>query len=892
MDQNTTRTDADPSGFTSALDERTRLDNRRSKLGLPPLDQDAFGAAALALSGGGIRSATFSFGVMQALATSPLPGVIQAKMRVADPKKSPRPLLALFDYLSTVSGGGYIGAFFCSLFVPRRLRTDSDALGAASDAFKVCAYVPPARLRASDHLEMSSIGKCPTAWLRENGRYLTPTGAGDGLYAAATALRNWLAIHYVLGTLFLCAFSVLALTRAGLASLFAWYAEFECTVLALATRTYAWWSPVWGLVLATLVLWLAPCGTAFWLAYPRKDESEEHCPRFLGAPACADLTVAIVLLIAFAVIPSFPGAPKRWDAVLLVPAVVGLIALIAFVMHFWIVRGAQSIADSRVRITRWGAVGIGWLIGLLVVAITDTLGESIYLGFFVDQSTSTWKPWTPAALLGATAWGVRQLAKLTDETSKSTSKLKKLPIDVIAGVVGSFMLLCVGSAWSILVQYFKWRGLQPNPVQFADPSHVGNLLFLFVITLLMAAFAGRFIGFINLSTFQAVYGARLTRAYLGASNGERFRKFKGDDRDLRRSSRSVAEPLRSDQLSLKDYYRDSLAPLHIVNATVNQTIDPSEQLVQRDRKGRPLAILPGGFTIDGTFYTFSQHTGALWTLGQWVGISGAAFTTGLGRATTVGTSLALGLANVRLGLWWECGYGIAGARGLEWLFGKCFRVHLYLIYELLARFHGLRRQWQYLSDGGHFENTGVYELLRPGRNVRFVIACDNGCDPTYHFSDLANLIRLVRIDFQREIEVDLAITERPELKEVFGTLEDFRPKKKGSTEPKTSSDKCAILLKVFDSADGMAGQIPIAYVVILKPTVIRGASVDITEYHSTHPDFPQQTTANQFFDEAQWESYRDLGFRMAKRVFGRTEDGGFGPVFWKYLQSLPLKDSR
>ena len=97
-------------------EENARIARRRAALGVAPpeVSTDAGrkpGAWGLALSGGGIRSATFALGVLQALAQAELD----------DGKGRKTAWLRLFDYLSTVSGGGYVGAFFVSLFLPRRL---------------------------------------------------------------------------------------------------------------------------------------------------------------------------------------------------------------------------------------------------------------------------------------------------------------------------------------------------------------------------------------------------------------------------------------------------------------------------------------------------------------------------------------------------------------------------------------------------------------------------------------------------------------------------------------------------------------------------------------------------------------------------------------------------
>lgn len=107
--------------------------------------------AGLALSGGGIRSATFCLGVLRGLAKN---GVLRR-----------------FDYLSTVSGGGYIGS----------------ALGRMYQKFKNVDAVEEA-LQDNQSEEVR--------WLRHNGRYLTPSGAKDWSILFSVYLRSWLAIQW------------------------------------------------------------------------------------------------------------------------------------------------------------------------------------------------------------------------------------------------------------------------------------------------------------------------------------------------------------------------------------------------------------------------------------------------------------------------------------------------------------------------------------------------------------------------------------------------------------------------------------------------------------------------------------------------------------------------
>src|SRR3990167_4782247 len=70
--------------------------------------------------------------------------------------------------------------------------------------------------------------------------------------------------------------------------------------------------------------------------------------------------------------------------------------------------------------------------------------------------------------------------------------------------------------------------------------------------------------------------------------------------------------------------------------------------------------------------------------------------------------------------------------------------------EASAVYFGGDRPWWYLSDGGHFENTGVYALVK--RELDFIILSDASCDPRYEFGDLETLVRKARIDFGAEID--------------------------------------------------------------------------------------------------------------------------------------------
>jgi hypothetical protein len=211
-----------------------------------------------------------------------------------------------------------------------------------------------------------------------------------------------------------------------------------------------------------------------------------------------------------------------------------------------------------------------------------------------------------------------------------------------------------------------------------------------------------------------------------------------------------------------------------------------------------------------------------------------------------------------------------------------FPVQGHLLSELLARFPGTSSPDWYLSDGGHFENTGAYELIR--RRLPLIVVCDNGADGDGAFDDLGNLVRKARTDFGASI----AFVRAPELRELFpgpspiGSLEDlgfrestsWQATESGTDAPATgptalgpppSGRACryAAIARVTYADDATAMSI----LLLLRPAVLGGEPADILSYHAQNPAFPQQSTANQFFDEAQWESYRRLGELMACTVF-------------------------
>jgi hypothetical protein len=496
-----------------------------------------------------------------------------------------------------------------------------------------------------------------------------------------------------------------------------------------------------------------------------------------------------------------------------------------------------------------------------------------------------------------------------------------IPTTLLAAIVALLVVAVMLCGISAVAHGLVWNGLAPlgTPQPFPWTA-------LLIVAALVLIF-GRTYSFLNRSTLAGLYAARLTRAYLGASNASRRKPV----------NQSVTRLLKGDEIDFRDYAPNrNGGPLHIFNVTLNETLSGQSQVEERDRHGMIMAIGPAGVSVaarhhalwveaDGQrtnelapvvkapaparFLVFPPSESGFWTepldVGQWVAVSGAAVSPGLGWRTSIGLSLITGLLNVRLGRWWGSGVspalrdrakrGAAPAdhqstlRKLGRLFAQVLPVQGHLLDELLGRFHGPARRFWYLTDGGHFENTGIYELIR--RRVSVIVACDNGTDGAAHFTELADLIRKARTDFNAEItfmdaaerQRALAVLEDPTTRETLlahlGDLEDLGFGQDGSGEAPTRAARgdCygALAWVEYDSSNGQPGNRTL--LMVIKPRVTAGLPVDVREYKQANPDFPQQSTADQFFDERQWESHRKLGQEIGRALF----PSGIG--FWPAL---------
>ena len=282
--------------------------------------------------------------------------------------------------------------------------------------------------------------------------------------------------------------------------------------------------------------------------------------------------------------------------------------------------------------------------------------------------------------------------------------------------------------------------------------------------------------------------------------------------------------------------------LHVINLTLN--LVHGSKLAWQERKAAPFVVTP---MHAGTYYLGFRNSrdygGANGiSIGTAVAVSGAAVSPNMGYSSSTLTALLLTLFNVRLG-WWLGNPGVAGA--------DTYRLGepRLLLRPLWSEAFGLtddQSPYIYLSDGGHFENMGLYEMVL--RRCRFIVVSDAGADPDYQFEDLGNAVRKIRIDQGIPIE--------------FETL----PIHRRSGPDDQSGRYCAIGRIRYSTVDGENA--PDGVLICFKPVLCGKETRDVQHYAAKNAEFPQEPTSNQFYGESQFESYRQLGEIAVETAFG------------------------
>ena len=381
------------------------------------------------------------------------------------------------------------------------------------------------------------------------------------------------------------------------------------------------------------------------------------------------------------------------------------------------------------------------------------------------------------------------------------------------------------------------------------PSHVTVVLCL-ACFLIAALLSLRFN--INEFSMHHFYKNRLVRCYLGAGA-----KRRSPDR------LTGFDPKDEIKISSLRATKSYNGPYPIVNCALN--LNAGSELATAERKASSFIFTPsycgaepkkkegelGYRTTDKFMMTGGPG------LGTAMAISGAAANPNAGYHTSTPLAFLLTVFNVRLG-WWV---GNPGRAAQSKRSGPRFALSS-LLSELFAQTDSSSR-YVNLSDGGHFENLGLYELVR--RRCRYIIAGDAEEDPNYSFQALGSAIRKCRADFGVEIAIDTDSLRPAKDKQfsaahcVVGTIRYLEPPGKGQAFP-----MCA----EAEKADEQHVQ---GWLVYFKASMTGDEPEDIQQYQGDHSVFPHQPTSDQFFTESQFESYRRLGEHVVEKTFERIK---------------------
>lgn len=884
--------------------------------------------AALCLSGGGIRSATFALGVLQGLAKRGLLGPDSTEARgVQEPQQR---IVDRFDYLSTVSGGGYVGSWL-SAWVYRH----PEGMAGVIKALK-------AEPGQGDKHSQTRTEAEPIQHLREYSNYLSPRLgllSADAWTLAATYLRNlilnWLIIIPLLllillaprfmallvgidrphpvGAIALIVFAALlifgALAYVGLdrpgGGNRKW-PQGRFLRLCLAPLTIA------GLMITVGLAWirvLQASSGGWWLDFDKlkyyallgipiyglawamhllPDEKykteklvEDNGLRRLtskareGLAALATGAVGGMLLAAWTALFAAPTKTDLGAAIQVCFA--APLLLIAFTLtETFFIGLASRVTNDEDR--EWWARSGAWI--LIVVLTWSSLSAVVIFGtellFWLNGAVRNYLA-AAGGVTGAIAiWAAKSpLTAGSPEASPEPrqaaplrSRLMTLALALTAPLFVVILLIFLSYATDGLLTG-RW------PVEAGshftavfEQTSARRLLVVAGLLPLLSLFMGCFIN-INRFSLHAMYRNRLIRAYLGASRKTRqpgtvisaadeakkvyrdphpFTGFDPDDNLHMHELRPTADQLPANR-----------PPLHVVNIALN--LVQGGRLAWQQRKAESFTVTPlhsGGGCVG---YRDSRRYGDPEdgiSLGTAVAISGAAASPNMGYHSSPALTFLMSLFNARLG-WWlgnPCDDRTWSKKGPD-----------FAVAPLIDETFGLTTDdspWVYLSDGGHFENLGLYEMVV--RRCRLIVVVDAGCDPKGLFEDFGNAIRKIRTDLGVPIEIENQLAR---LTGQGGGQEGELPK---------TANYCAVYTigysRVHELIDARGAKIDVdGRLLYIKPAVYGNEPIDVYNYARSNALFPHEPTSDQFFSESQFESYRMLGSHIIERLPHSTRPG-------------------
>lgn len=712
------------------------------------------GKVGIACSGGGIRSAAFNLGALQAL--------------------QGEKVLERSRYLSSVSGGSYIAAAFCMV---RKTWAGEER--------------PPKGSPGWDDSDPSVLderrppffpGSPEEEYLRNRSSYLAP-----GLFGKIQlGYRVLLGLAFNLGFIGL----TLAAVAVPLAALYGWlYPSLDKSLSQCSEHcNFSAWPPPEG-------LWIPILGLAGFA-----------------------LVVGVGSMVAFRWAPWLRDFTATWSLRLLLLAVVAAALLIGIPVLLAALRRLSEPAVSPGPIAKAAATEPGKPAVLIGAGSVATVGAGVFLQLRAD--------WLEVRKFAKEAVGV---AKWYTGLGQRLRRVLAYLIATIAGpaLALALMLLVMSAILNIQQPYVRW-------IWFGGFA---------------AAFAIVYV-FADLTTWSLhpFYRRRLASAFA-----------------LKRVERDPSQtPPIADQEAGVALERD-----------YDKLVSLSKTAIERDEEGRcqwptllvcaaanvsDNAATPPGRAV--TSFTFSatamggplvgavktaeledrcdHHRLSYFTLPAAVAMSGAALSPSMGKMTRRPLRMLMGFANIRLGVW------VPNPRRLEKFAKGGFYPRprpSYLLRELLG-INPINAPFLYVTDGGHYENLGMMELLRRGCTEIYCFDASND-----HFDALGDLVSLARSELEVEIEIDLS---------------PLKPNKVG-----LSMQDCVCGTIAYPGEGVPPGRLYYS-----RPVITRDGSADVTAYHAQDPRFPRDPTGDQLYTDQRFEAYRALGLRAGRSALAKRRQCG------------------
>ncbi|MES2758593.1 MAG: patatin-like phospholipase family protein [Pseudomonadota bacterium] len=908
--------------------------------------------AGLAFSGGGIRSATFNLGILQAL----------AELR----------LLRDFDYLSTVSGGGYIGAWFSKWLQRiggniglmelklstvaqtgagkrepeeiRFLRQYSNYLTAKTGFFSadtwtvvntyfrntllnltILVAVLGALLVVPRVLVVGASKVVPDPAATADWMEVSSKDVGFAAIAAVLWSVFWIAVSIStrpdparpkwLGgqsqTSVICGIVFPLMLAAMLGSLALW--DLRAPIASTWTIMLAGWNhPEWAAAAIDCGVWLLAPGLAYFVVWcsgwalaqafnaisarrrrrhaakdPATLEERQKTQRvaiarearghFLCAVGALAVGALLVILTtrALAGIKSPPDAHNDPVAVHVLafgmPVLLSLFG-ITMILSVGLV-GRMYSEKSR----EWWSRQGGWT-SIFVIAWLALVSVSLYAPALLAWVHAQSRGWASAAM--GSAWvGTTVAGLLLGRGAATGQKDSSRALEFVAAIAP--YVFCAGLLFlvSAMVHWITAGNTPlaaPNGnlelgafVDLYNKQTIGSSLQACGSAVAIMLTIGVLLAWrvdINKFSMHMMYRNRLVRAYLGASNTKRDpHPFTGFDEN---------DDINFDELLAPN--GEVQKPFHIVNTALNM-VNGKELAWQTRKAGAftftpafcgfelPSMAAPGGPKIADEALRGSYRSTAGYRkpkahakrdddgikLGMAVAVSGAAASPNMGFHSSPPLAFLMTLFNVRLGRWFA-----NPRRPLATGQSTTPRASLFPLFSELFGLTDAKSEHVYLSDGGHFENLGVYELVR--RRCRLIVVIDAGADGKLDFDDLGNAIRKCSTDLRVEIDINVARIDL--MRDAMFSL-----------------DHCVAGTIDYSKADGAGAQN--GTLLYIKPSLLGTERADLLNYRKTNRAFPHQSTADQWFDETQFESYRSLGYQIGKAALAEPaaaalRDGG------------------